>query len=484
MSKGNANHMKVLLSISLIISAVSCSNQRNLPADGQSNTSPTTTQFQFKFSEDPQETLNQLASNQGAIDQSKISIACGIPNALIVGPSGIRYFRWADLAWVEHFDFPSPDTTDSPYVVTTRDYTGDGILDFLVSFQKVASYGGILSPFGQNCEWSWLNFTFPGGQSSKFVDKLSWSDEQMVLTGTEKYGLSPTTSLSFTFDSTRKVLIGQDAPCSNSANAWNGYKTMKVNGYRIEPESDLSDANLINANLRNADLRNASLFDADLTGAVLEFANLTGANLNSAYLIEANLTGAALTDADLQFANLRNANLRNANLSSADLSMAFLGGINLEGANLNGAILKTVGGAYLHGANLKGASLCRTYLPGADLGGADLESADLIEAILDEAWLKGANLTDANLKGASLMRTELDGANLTRANLEGLDLTRMNLETTNMTNANLKGANLGGAWLRHANLERANLTGANLDGANLTFANLKGATMPDGTIHE
>jgi len=49
---------------------------------------------------------------------------------------------------------------------------------------------------------------------------------------------------------------------------------VKVNGYKIEPGSDLSDANLSDVNLSGANLS-----DVNLTGANLSGANLSGATM-------------------------------------------------------------------------------------------------------------------------------------------------------------------------------------------------------------
>jgi len=62
-----------------------------------------------------------------------------------------------------------------------------------------------------------------------------------------------------------------------------------INGYKIEPNADLKDADLRSANLMGADLK-----DADLRSA--------------------NLMGADLKDADLKYADLKDANLMGADL--------------------------------------------------------------------------------------------------------------------------------------------------------------------------
>jgi len=242
-----------LLLLSLVSVLVSCSSQDGVSDIDESTTTstttattpPTTTPFRYSYSSDPQETLDQLASIQGALDQSKISIACGIPNALIVEPTGIRYLRWSDSAWVEHFEFPSAGAIDAAYVVTTRDYTGDGLLDFLVGFRYDAPYGGILSPYGATCNWRWLTFTFPEGGDSFLIDSLNWSDETRVLSGINKSGLSPTTNLRFVFNDTTLEFVGQEDPYNDPDMSWIGDACESEK--RLFPQlfevSTISDAN-------------------------------------------------------------------------------------------------------------------------------------------------------------------------------------------------------------------------------------------------
>jgi len=249
--------LRALLLISLTTIAVACSKQSASPTTTVADvivTTSTTTPFRFTYSTDPQKTLNQLARTQNAIDQSKISDACEISNSLLVQPAGLRFFRWTQSAWVEHFDFPNPGNTDPPFVVTTRDYTGDGLLDYLVGFRESAPYGGILSPTGTTCDWKWLTFTFPEGGNSILVDNLSWSDETMVLSGINKTGQTATgftfTKLRFTFDNSNLELVGQDDPYNNPDMAWMGdacENEKRLLGQIFEA-SEISDGNRFSYN--------------------------------------------------------------------------------------------------------------------------------------------------------------------------------------------------------------------------------------------
>ena len=94
---------------------------------------------------------------------------------------------------------------------------------------------------------------------------------------------------------------------------------MKVSGYEIKPEANLSEADLSEANLRGANLR--------------------GANLRWANLREVDLSGADLSGVNLRGADLCGANLRRAGLRGADLCGANLSGVNLWGADLRGTCL-------------------------------------------------------------------------------------------------------------------------------------------------
>ncbi|OYR45262.1 pentapeptide repeat-containing protein [Halorubrum sp. Hd13] len=125
----------------------------------------------------------------------------------------------------------------------------------------------------------------------------------------------------------------------------------------IEPNADLSGADLTGASLRSANLTSASLRDADLTGAFLLYANLT----------DADLTGANLTDTFLG-----RADLTNADLFSADLTDANLGAADLIKANLRAADLTQ--------SNVKGADFTNAFLGGVELSGITLSRSTLIDA--------------------------------------------------------------------------------------------------------
>ena len=205
----------------------------------------------------------------------------------------------------------------------------------------------------------------------------------------------------------------------------NAASYLKNDGVRVDPIQSVLGGDLAYAgpNLEpNADLTHANLTYADLTNADLTGANLISASLNSVYLTGANLISASLNSVDLTDAILTNADLSNANLTGADLSGADLPHANLEHAILSGAILSEVSSGGITGVPMAlptGWTLVGGYLIGPE---AFLVSADLRYAILSFADLTDANLYDADLRYAILSYAILSFADLTDAILTNADL--------------------------------------------------------------
>ena len=111
---------------------------------------------------------------------------------------------------------------------------------------------------------------------------------------------------------------------------------MKLNGYTIDHQSDLSGANLSGLEIVNADITQATLAGANLagskivnvqsSGACFERANLVGADLVGEDLEGVDFGSADLTDADLSEANLRGANFLRAKLVRTKFRHANLAG--------------------------------------------------------------------------------------------------------------------------------------------------------------
>ena len=147
----------------------------------------------------------------------------------------------------------------------------------------------------------------------------------------------------------------------------------EVNGHKIRPGEDLSEA----------DLSEADLSEADLSGANLPRAKLNGADLSGADLAKADLSGADLSGATLSRADVKNPVRRGTGPGryrrDSLLAYGFFWATSLIEAKLNGTKLKgaDLSFADLSGADLSGARLFGANLSGTDLSGADLSSVDL-----------------------------------------------------------------------------------------------------------
>ena len=211
---------------------------------------------------------------------------------------------------------------------------------------------------------------------------------------------------------------------------------VEVNGYKIEPGADFSDANLSGIDFyERLGLRINGGPGAILKGCIFKRANLRGSRH-----YHSNFLGADLTDADMRDTFCYETMFGKPNRG--------------YGNEVPALLLKTdFRGAYLGGSNL-----CAVNARGALFAAADLDYCSASGAIFD-----GADFTGANLKKLNEMHPVLE-------NVCG---------PTSFVFANLSGANLSGA-----NLSGANLSGANLTDADLSDTILTGATMPDGTIHD
>jgi uncharacterized protein YjbI with pentapeptide repeats len=83
------------------------------------------------------------------------------------------------------------------------------------------------------------------------------------------------------------------------------YRRLFDRAYKIQPKSDLSEADLSEQVLDSLDLQGAVLEKAELQRAHLRGTKLQGAILKDADLTGADFTGANLTDTDLSGAKLK-----------------------------------------------------------------------------------------------------------------------------------------------------------------------------------
>ena len=131
---------------------------------------------------------------------------------------------------------------------------------------------------------------------------------------------------------------------------------MKLNGYTIDHQSDLSGANLSGLEIVNADITQATLAGANLAGSKIVNVQSRGASFERANLVKADLVGE----------NLEGVDFRHADLSGADLSGANLRGANFMNANLSKAIFRQ---ADLAGAYLINSNITQTDFSGANFHG-------------------------------------------------------------------------------------------------------------------
>lgn len=129
-----------------------------LSSCASTNESVEATQPTPVVTKDPQTELENLAASLNAVDFSRISSGnCG-SFSLIVQSDRITFHEWLNNVWVDRSELLGPDSDVEPFLVTTNDYTGDGVFEFLVSYNKDAEAGGY--EFGAifmqiACSWQW-----------------------------------------------------------------------------------------------------------------------------------------------------------------------------------------------------------------------------------------------------------------------------------------------------------------------------------------
>jgi len=144
---------KVLLIFLLPASLVACAAGEVTTTSTLETLAPTTT-----VEKDSQIELESLASKSNAIDFSRISKSkCG-DFSLVVQETRISFYEWKNNSWIDRSELLGNDSDMDPFLVTTRDYTGDGIFEFLVSYNENGESGGY--EFGAifmqvSCNWKW-----------------------------------------------------------------------------------------------------------------------------------------------------------------------------------------------------------------------------------------------------------------------------------------------------------------------------------------
>ena len=200
---------------------------------------------------------------------------------------------------------------------------------------------------------------------------------------------------------------------------------VEVNGYKIEPGADFSDANF---------------------GGV-DFYERLGLPINGG-------PGAFLNGCIFKRANLRGSRHYHSNLLGADLT----------------------------DADMRDTFCYETKFGKSNWGYGNEVPALLLRTDFRGAYLGGSNLCAVNASGALFADADLDYCSASGAIFDGADFTGANLKKLNEMHPVLKNV-CGPTSFIFANLSGANLSGANLEGAILVGAILTGATMPNGTIY-
>ena len=175
---------------------------------GCTNGSASTTTSTVKIGE-PVAELDKLAKQLAAVDYSKISeSSCG-KFSLIVAPGEIHLYEWTEAGWSERSELFGDYKPNDPYLVTTRDYTNDGVNEFLVNSARKMPLGAI---FGQvDCNWQWLPFQGQMGPEQSTVDGLQWSDDSLQLSGIDYDENWNKFNSTFTWDPHNKTFFSEPA---------------------------------------------------------------------------------------------------------------------------------------------------------------------------------------------------------------------------------------------------------------------------------
>lgn len=161
-----------------------------VPYAAMSTTTTSTSSTTTRPPASAQEELKRFAAEANAKDYSYIAEApCG-SFAVINAPYWTAFVSWNGTKWIEQPAVMGPASSVDGVSdkVTTRDYTYDGILDFLISWEvdpvtNTRAFGGILSMDGSNtCSWTWRPIN-DGTGSSIFLDGLYYDDATQTLFG-------------------------------------------------------------------------------------------------------------------------------------------------------------------------------------------------------------------------------------------------------------------------------------------------------------
>ena len=170
---------------------------------------PTTTTSTTVKLGSPQDELDSLAKSLNSVDYSRISESTCGKFSLIVIPGKVQFYEWKATGWTERSELFGQYSPGDPYLVTTRDYTNDGVNEFLVTSARKVPIGAI---FGQiDCKWQWLTFQGQMGPEQTTIDGLTWSDDALQLSGIDYDENWSKFNSTFTWDPHNKTFFSEPA---------------------------------------------------------------------------------------------------------------------------------------------------------------------------------------------------------------------------------------------------------------------------------
>lgn len=127
---------------------------------------------------DAQASIKELAQSRGATDYSKPSEGpCGTFAMLILN-NHVEFYLWSGERWEDASLLLGSDGDIDPLTVTSRDYTGDGAVDFLVTYDGAGvgghNFGGVFSVF--DCTWGWVDILTLDGSVTQVLDAMYYDD--------------------------------------------------------------------------------------------------------------------------------------------------------------------------------------------------------------------------------------------------------------------------------------------------------------------
>lgn len=171
----------VLTITSLVVALASCGGSgggaapsTTAPPASTTTTVASTTTTLYTPTGNAADDLKALSGALGGLDYSKVSSSSCGDFGMVVAPGGLRFFQWTAGLWVEQPAAVPSIAAGSPFMVTSRDYTRDSILDYLVRWDSSDPHGSILMINTTTCAWDWADL-FTGSGTVKFVKGLQWS---------------------------------------------------------------------------------------------------------------------------------------------------------------------------------------------------------------------------------------------------------------------------------------------------------------------